>query len=219
MAPRDVSSTFIWSGRQAYVLAIVCLGLGVAVGYLVRGSAPPMPQQEPVQQQQVTTPAGGQVTPQQLKHMAEQQAKPLLAELKQKPNDPALLTKLGNVYYDAQLYPEAINYYQRSLAVHENAQVRTDMGSAEWYLGNGDAAIRDYETALKSNPRHANAWFNLGMVKWQSNRDAAGAVAAWQQLLNTNPDLPRRAEVEELIARARQHAGMNANSKARKPAL
>ena len=29
-----------WTSTQAYVLSVICLLLGVAVGYLVRGSAP-----------------------------------------------------------------------------------------------------------------------------------------------------------------------------------
>ena len=58
---------------------------------------------------------------------------------------------------------------------------------------------------LKSDPDNANALFNLGMVKWQSKSDIDGALAAWQQLLKKYPNHPRRAEVEQLIARAKQH--------------
>jgi tetratricopeptide (TPR) repeat protein len=53
-----------------------------------------------------------------------------------------LLAKIGNIYYDAQQYPVAIDYYQQSLKVApDDASVRTDMATAFWYTGNSDTAI------------------------------------------------------------------------------
>ena len=45
--------------------------------------------------------------------MADKQAAPLLEQLKSKPNDPALIAQIGNMYYDAQVFPMAIDYYQK----------------------------------------------------------------------------------------------------------
>ena len=35
------------------------------------------------------------------------------------------------------------------------------------------------------------ARFNLGMMKWKGKDDAAGAIATWQELLRSNPNLDR----------------------------
>jgi cytochrome c-type biogenesis protein CcmH/NrfG len=43
-------------------------------------------------------------------------------------------------------------------------------------------------------------------VKWQGKNDAPGAIAAWEQLLKTNPGYPERQKVEELLNRAKEHA-------------
>src|SRR4051794_30019956 len=93
-----------------------------------------------------------------MKHMADKQAEALLAQLKDKPNDPQLLYNLGNTYYDTQQYPEAIRYYEQSLAQNPKAaDVRTDMATAYNYAGDVDKALAEFDIVLKQNPKHANA--------------------------------------------------------------
>ncbi len=122
---------------------------------------------------------------------------PLLAQLKSEPNNAELLYKIGNLYYDAQQYPDAVAYYERSLKINPNAtDVRTDLGTAYHLIGQPDRAISEYDEVLKVDSKHANALFNEGMVKWQDKMDMKGAIAAWQHLLDTNPDYPQRDRVQ-----------------------
>jgi cytochrome c-type biogenesis protein CcmH/NrfG len=210
-----------WMSPQAYVVAVACLVFGVAAGYLLRGSDSAVA----VSSVQAAQPvpggmgAGVEPTPGQLKYMAEKQAEPLLAELKSKPNDPSLLANIANIFYDAQQFRDAINYYSRSLQANpDNPGVRTDMGTAYFYLGDADRAIAEFNAALKSDPKHAQTLFNLGMVKWQGKSDAAGAVQAWETLLREVPEYPERERVEQLIARAKQHASIVPGANPDKPA-
>jgi len=195
-----------WTGTQAYILAAFCLLLGVALGYLFRGSASPAAQvANAVQAQQ------GNAAPVQpsadVQAALAQAAAPLLDAVNKNPNDYDSLVKLGNVYYDAQQYPNAIQYYERAVAIHpENPDVRTDMGTAYWYTGNADKAIAAFETSLKYKPGHPQSLFNLGWIRWQGKGDPKGAVEAWQQLLKANPDYPQRQQVEQYIAKAKEHA-------------
>jgi cytochrome c-type biogenesis protein CcmH/NrfG len=55
---------------------------------------------------------------------------------------------------------------------------------------------------LKADPDDANALFNVGMIRLQGKHDGVGAVAAWRQLLKTNPQLSedRKVEVQKLMA-------------------
>jgi cytochrome c-type biogenesis protein CcmH/NrfG len=210
-----------WTSTQAYIMAVVCLLIGIAVGYFVRGSAGPAG--SPVATASSAPAPGGQapqqLTPQQLKQMADQQVAPLLQQLKSSPNDPVLLANIGNAYYDAQQYKEAIEYYGRSLQFDpKNPNVRTDYGTAYFYTGDPDRAISEFNTSLKYDPKHGQTLFNLGMVKWQGKADAKGAVEAWEQLLRTVPDYPEKAKVQELITRAKQHTNIPAGTKTDKPA-
>src|SRR5579863_4568789 len=98
---------------QTYVLAAFCLVLGVALGYLFRGSASPAVQAASANsngtQGQSTEP---QLTPDQQKAMVEQAVAPLLATLKTNADDFNTLVQVANLYYDGRQYPEAIKYYQ-----------------------------------------------------------------------------------------------------------
>jgi tetratricopeptide (TPR) repeat protein len=148
-------------------------------------------------------PVAAMPTPEQLKQAADSQAGPLLQQLKADPTNAALLVQLGNLYYDAKQYPMAIEYYERSLKSQpSDASVRTDLGTAYWYNGDADTAIAQFNKALAIAPTKADTLFNLGVVKWQGKKDAQGAIAAWQKLLDTNPGYPNKDNVLQLIAQA-----------------
>ena len=195
-----------WTGTQAYVLAVFCLLLGVGLGYLFRGSAAPATAQASANATQQGS-ASSQSSPADVQAAVTQAAGPLLAAVTQNPNDYDALVKLGNVYYDGQQFPSAIQYYERALAIHpENPDVRTDMATAYWYTGNADKAIEAMQVSLKYRPNHPQTLFNLGWVRWQGKQDPKAAVAAWEQLLKTNPDYPQKQQVEQYIAKAKEHA-------------
>ena len=216
-----------WTSTQTYVLAVVCLLVGVVVGYLLRGSGPAQGSAAVAQNQANQLPeaaskmmGANQVTPEQLKHMADQQAAPLVSQLKAKPTDPVLLAQIGNVYYDAQQFKDAIDYYARSLqADPKNTNIRTDMATAYWYLGDPDRAIAEFDRVLKQEPNKPNALFNRGVVRWQGKMDIKGAVADWEALLKADPNYPERPKVEQMIAQAKQHENIKPGEKSSKPAM
>jgi cytochrome c-type biogenesis protein CcmH/NrfG len=207
-APRNTTASN-WTSKQAYILAVICLLLGGASGYLLRGSsssdqtttaaatsAPAMP-----------STAAQQPTPEQMAQMARKQAEPLLAQLKTRPSDVGLLSQIGNVFYDAAQYDDAIGYYKQALKIDpKNVDVRSDMATCYWYKNDPNTAITEFEKSLTYNPSHASTLYNLGVVRWQGKGDPKGAVEAWQKLLDTNPNYENKARVVELISRARQHA-------------
>jgi cytochrome c-type biogenesis protein CcmH/NrfG len=209
-----------WTSTQAYVMAVICLLIGLGAGYFLRGSQTPA--QTATETGASDVPAGmgmgQQVTPAQLKAMADKQAEPMLKQLSANPNDATLLANIGNTYYDAQQFQDAIGYYDRALAIEPgNASVRTDLGTAYWYLGNADKAIEAFQTALKTQPDMANALFNMGIVQWQGKMDATGAIATWKKLLETNPQYQNREKVQQLIAEAQKHMNIKPGTKTDKP--
>jgi len=219
-----------WTSTQAYIMAVVCLVVGCAVGYLVRGSMGASSTAAPVAtaaQQQGMPPAGmgggmGQQmpSPEQMKAMADKQAAPLLEQLKSKPDDPALLSQIGNLYYDAQIFPVAIDYYQKVLAKDgKNSAVRTDMATALFYSNDFDHSIAEFDRALKDDPKNSNALFNRGIVKWQGKMDVNGAVADWELLLKQDPRYEQADKVRMYEAQAKKHANIKPGQKSDKPAM
>ena len=218
----DTSNNSVtWTSVQAYTLAVVCLLLGMAGGWLIRGSQSPA---APVEAASVSAPApagmgaapNAQPTPEQMKKMADAQAAPLIEKLKSDPNNPELLANIGNFYYDAQVYPIAVDYYGRALkAKPADAGVRTDMATAYWYMGNADDAINEFNKALTYEPNKPNTLFNRGLVKWQGKMDINGAVADWEKLLATNPNYEGKDKVEQMIAEAKKHSDVKPGTKAK----
>ncbi|MBZ5665814.1 MAG: tetratricopeptide repeat protein [Acidobacteriia bacterium] len=203
-----------WTSVQAYTLAVICLLVGIAGGWFIRGSKSPAA--AAAETASASAPAMGSAnagpqtpTPAEMRRMADTQAGPLIEKLKADPTNAGLLANIGNVYYDAQQYPTAIDYYQRALKTEPtNTGVRTDMATAYWYTGNADVAIAEFQKSLSYEPNKANTLFNLGIVEWQGKMDIDKAVATWQKLLDTNPNYEGKDKVLELMAQAKKHSGV-----------
>ncbi len=196
----------LWSNAQAYSMALVCLLLGVVSGYLLnppKKVLPSVPQTPPAMGAASSAPS-----PEQMQHMAEKAVDPLLASLQKDPNNADLLNQVGSVYFRTGQYPLAADYYARSAKAKPNPETLVSLSNAQFYAGSADQAIDTLNQALKLDPKSASALFNLGMLKWQSKNDVQGAIESWQLLLKTNPNHPRRAQVEQMIARAKEHAKM-----------
>jgi tetratricopeptide (TPR) repeat protein len=205
------NTSALWSPKLVYGLAGICLFLGVLVGYLVRGSvADATP--APAEAKQVQPPVGvpkGHPTPtlEQMKQLADKQAGPLLAQLKKNSRDKKALVRAAYVYKSAHQFQDAANYFRKALEVDpKDVAIRTEMASCLYYSGDVDGALGQLQESLQYEPRDANSLFNLGMIRWKGKNDAAGAIAAWQELLRANPRLDRKPIVEQVIAEAR-HQG------------
>lgn len=221
------SNPTAFTSVQAYTLAVITLAIGIAVGYFARGSSSSTSANLPENAQAAMStpsqnPAPGSMGPGQLPGSTPEQqatspemlakaAEPLVAQLKTDPNNFDVLVKLGNLYYDGQAYPKAIEYYDKALQVQpNNPDVRTDLGTSYWYTGDADKALAEFQKSLSVRPNHAGTLFNVGIVEWQGKKDPKAAVLAWEKLLATNPNYPQKEQVQMLIERAKMHgAGAN----------
>ncbi len=213
---QNANSPNAWNSTQAYTLSVICLLVGLAGGWFIRGSQGAGAVENVSAASATSADAAAQPSAEQIKHMADKQAEPLLAQLQADPNNPELLAKIGNIYYDTQQFPPAIDYYQRSLKNRPgDASVRTDMATAYWYAGNADTALTEFKRALADEPNKPNTLFNMGVVQWQGKMDIQGAMATWQKLLDTNPNYEGKEKVVELMAQVKKHAGIKPGAQAK----
>jgi cytochrome c-type biogenesis protein CcmH/NrfG len=206
----QASSVSAWPVKQVYAMAVVCLVVGLAIGYLFRGSQSPAAPAQPAANTQLGARPGdmGKHTPslEEMRRIAETKAAPLLEKLKSEPNNSGLLIQVGKIYQGTHQFKEAADYYNKALQVDpKNIAIRTEMASCLYYNGDVDGAISQLQQSLRYDPKDANSLFNLGMIKWQGKQDNKGALAAWQELLRTNPQLSadRKATVQKLMADAK----------------
>jgi len=119
----------------------------------------------------------------------EARSKELQAAAAAAPSDPAPRVQLGNMYFDAERYQEATQWYEQALKIQPNdANVSTDLGVAYYYTDQPDRAIQQFEQSLRIDPKHTKTMLNMGIVKAFGKQDLAGAAAAWQQVIATAPD-------------------------------
>jgi len=190
-----------------YGMAAACMVLGLVVGYLVRGSSPQPAAATPATPPAPVSSIGQHPRPtlEQMKQMADKQARSLLEQLKADPNNKDVLIQIAYLYKSAHQFKDAAGYLDKALQLDpKNVAARTEMASCLYYNGDVDGAVNQLQQALKYDPKDANSLFNLGIVEWKGKNDPAGAIAAWQRLLATNPKLERKPIVERMIAEARQ---------------
>ncbi len=217
----EVPKAPVWKPAQTYTLAVICLVIGLAIGYFLRGSASPTETAAATTAPQATAgtqlmqpaqdPHGGMAGQQRMpslddmKRMADQQAAPLLAKLKTDPNNADLLNQIGVIYRTTHQFKTAIDYYQKALAINpKNVGARTDMASCMYYLGDADGALEQLNKSLAYDPKHMGTLINIGIIKWKGKDDVNGAIAAWEQALKLDPTPKEKEVLEHMIAQASQ---------------
>ncbi len=96
--------------------------------------------------------------------------------------------QLGNLYFDAERYQEAIGWYEQAFALDAgNANVSTDLAVSYYYTNQVDKALAQFDRSLKADPRHVKTYLNMGIVRAFGRQDLKGAAAAWEEVLKLAP--------------------------------
>jgi cytochrome c-type biogenesis protein CcmH/NrfG len=202
----------VLEARHVVLMAAGSLVAGLVFGYFLRGIWMPTPP-PPVVAAKVAAPdphammgAGHMPTLDQMKQMGDAKAAPLLEKLKTDPNNSTLLFQVASIYQATHQFKQAADYFSRTIqADPKNVAAHTELASCLYRAGDVDGAIAQLNQALSVNASDANSLFNLGVIKLEGKGDSKGALAAWQQLLKTNPKLSpeRKAIVQQMMAKAR----------------
>jgi tetratricopeptide (TPR) repeat protein len=105
------------------------------------------------------------------------------------PKNALARAQLGNLYYDAGRYTDAIKWYGESVALNPNdVSVSTDLGVSYYYNNQPDLAIKQLEYSLKVDPKHTKTLLNLGVVRAFGKQDLKGATEVWRRLVEIAPD-------------------------------
>ena len=108
---------------------------------------------------------------------------------------------LGNAQMDSQQFNEAIEAYQKALAIDpKNVDVRVDMGTCLRGIGKPEMAVAEFRKAIKIAPSHLNAHRNLGVVLGFDLKDREGAIKEFKTFLELAPNTPDAAQIRDVIA-------------------
>jgi len=163
--------------------------------------------------QQASTPAATAAAPAEGRAPAppldEARLKTLAAAAGSEPTNPAPRVQLGNLYFDAERYTDAAQWYEDALRLQpKDANVSTDLGVAYYYTNQPDKAIAQFEQSLAIDPAHTKTMLNMGIVKAFGKQDLAGASAAWKQVIATAPASPEAQAARKALEGLQQaHPG------------
>jgi cytochrome c-type biogenesis protein CcmH/NrfG len=177
---------------ESIVFAIAGSLFGLIVGWIL-GSQQAISSGRtagPAPQQQTAAPAqAGGTTQAPLLDENRVQAMRTVAE--QNPRDAQPRVELGNMFFDAERYNDAITWYEEALKLSpSDPNVSTDLGVAYYYTNQPDRAVTQFERSLAIDPKHTKTLLNMGIVKAFGKQDLTGAAEAWEKVVALAPDSP-----------------------------
>jgi tetratricopeptide (TPR) repeat protein len=178
------------SDAIAFGIAGICFGLiaGWIIGSQQASLAPRPPA---AAEQSAPPPAGGGGQTTRAAVLDEAQVNALKSVAEREPRNPAPRARLGNLYFDAERYEDAIRWYTEALKLSpKDVNVSTDLGVCYYYVNRPDDALAQFAVSLQLDPKHAKTLLNLGIVKAFGKQDLQGASAAWQDVIKLAPGSP-----------------------------
>jgi len=174
------------SDSIAFGIAGVAFGLiaGWIIGTQQAGSRPPAPAP-----QAAAAPAAQANTRAAVLDEAKINALKSLAE--REPSNAKPRVDLGNLYFDAERYDDAIMWYEAAVKLEpKDVNLSTDLGVCYYYTNQADKALAQFDKSLALDPKHTKTLLNLGIVRAFGKQDLAGATKAWEQVMAIDPNGP-----------------------------
>jgi tetratricopeptide (TPR) repeat protein len=194
-----------------FALAGVAFGLiaGWVIGTQTTSRAPAAPAQASAAEPAAET-AGTRAA-----LLDEAQVTALKSVAAREPSNARPRAQLGNLYFDAERYPEAIQWYGEAVKLAPNdVNISTDLGICYYYTNQPDKALQQFEHSLQLDPNHAKTLLNVGIVRAFGKQDLDGAVQAWQQVMKLAPNSPEgQAAKRALDSMESAHRGVGAAQK------
>jgi cytochrome c-type biogenesis protein CcmH/NrfG len=173
--------------KESVVVGITGVFFGLLVGWII-GSGQGGGRVAPPQTQASAPAAASSGNGQQAAPLDEARASAMKTTAQQNPGDEATRVELGNMYFDAGRFQEAIDWYQQALKINpRDVNASTDLGIAYYYTNDADKALAQFDKSLQIDPKHAKTLMNIGIVRAFGKQDLKGAAEAWQKILDVAP--------------------------------
>ena len=163
--------------RESLAVGIAGIVFGLLAGWIIgsQNARPRQPDPPPAPAAAAQSTAGAAPRPAALD---EAQVRTLRGEADANPKDATPRRRLGDLYFDAERYTDAITWYEASLAIDpKNPDVSTDLGVSYYYSNQPDRALAQFDRSLAINPSHTKTLLNVGVVRASAKRDLEGRHA------------------------------------------
>lgn len=190
---------------ESIVFAIAGVCFGLIAGWIIGSQQALMsPRASVVAGAQVASPSSASSNPTPGTPapaiLDETQVQALRNVVDRDPKNAVARAQLGNLYYDAGRYTDAIRWYGESIALNpSDVDVSTDLGVSYYYNNQPDLAIAQLEHSLEIDPRHTKTLLNLGVVRAFGKQDLKGATEVWRRLVEIAPDSQEGRQAKQAL--------------------
>jgi len=118
-----------------------------------------------------------------------------------KPTEHSQIVRLANAFFDVRQYEKAETLYLQALEKKpDDPNLRTDLGItfAERQTPDYERAVSEFQTALKTDPKHEVATYYMALVHHRKG-DADAAQTYLAQLEQINPNSPLAGRLKQTI--------------------
>ena len=133
---------------------------------------------------------------------------------------PTPRVQLGNLYFDAERYDDAIKWYGDALKLSpKDVDVSTDLGVSYYYTNQPDKALEQFDQSLQARSEaRQDAAERRHRARRSASRISTAPQEAWQQVIQLAPDSPEGQAAKRALdslqsahppARRRGAAGRN----------
>jgi tetratricopeptide (TPR) repeat protein len=176
---------------ESIAFGIAGIVFGLIAGWIIGSQQASQRPAASASQQAGGAPSGSSETaaPTRAAVVDQAQVKALTSVAEREPQNARPRVDLGNLYFDAEKYDDAIRWYNEAMKLSPNdVNVSTDLGVCYYYTNQPDKALAQFERSLALDPKHAKTLLNVGIVRAFGKQDLDGAVKAWQDVLRVAPD-------------------------------
>lgn len=146
-------------------------------------------------------PAAAPAAPTAAGDTADGQVAELQGAVDKDPENPKLLTALGNAWYDREDWDRAISAYEKARRkAPDDANLLSDLGAAYRNRGEFKRAVALFEEAREHDKEHWQSLLNLVLIHAYDLHDAAGAQRWFDELKRRYPEIPDLDRIQERIS-------------------
>jgi cytochrome c-type biogenesis protein CcmH/NrfG len=197
--------------KDSLVLGLAGVLFGLIVGWIIgsQQAAPPAPQTSPPMTASSDA-SGSQAAP----ALDESRVAALKSTAERAPDDAAARVQLANLYFDAERFQDAAEWYAAALKINpKDVNASTDLGIAYYYMNQPDKALAQFDYSLSIDAAHAKTLLNVGIVRAFARQDLKGATEVWEKVLKVAPGSEEaRAARQALDGVRAAHQNLDAGS-------
>jgi cytochrome c-type biogenesis protein CcmH/NrfG len=178
------------------VAAIVVAGGAYLMGHATGSTVPGIDASAPL----TDSPTGASASAAPAVDQAQVAA--LMKKIAADPKDAKSLRDLGNIYYTASDFKNAVTFYDKVVVVNpKDDDAWVAVGAAAFNLGDTEKAKDAWRTAIEVNPKNPEAHYDLGFAYLaQKTPDNEAAKAEWQKVVDLDPTSDWAKDAQSMLS-------------------